>query len=463
MLQMSSGAGRSEAPMQGGQYPSAPMAWSILICCMLGYGLSVLDRQILALMVDLVKADLRLSDTELGLLQGLAFATFYSVLIVVFGFLADRKARKLLIAAGVVFWSAATVACGFATGFWTMFLARMCVGIGEAVLVPSAYSLISDSFPRNKLVTALAVFGFAAVAGGGFAILVGGLVVDIVSQSASLPFGLSDVAPWRVVFGLVGLPGLVLGPLFLLLTEPSRKDALVDADGNRKQLSVREAAAYIWGRRRIYIPLYACPVILGTIMFGGVSWFPTLLVRNHGLSYTDVGLAAGLIQLFGAVCGAALGPAIARQMVGKGYKDAHLRALFLIACATIAPAVAAPLIPDIVPMLAVWSFTQLLLGSYLGIAMAAMQMRTPNQMRALNSAICMCLGTLVGGGIGTPAVGAIVQFGFQDELAIGCALAILNGICAPLAAVLIWWGLRAHREDSFLYGQEAGETASRSR
>lgn len=432
-----------------GLFPSQRTATGILLCCMLGYALSLLDRQILALMVDLVKADLRLSDFELGLQQGLAFAMFYSVLTVVCGIFADRITRKYLIAAGIAFWSAATIACGFATGFWSLFLARMCVGVGEAVLVPSAYSLISDSFRRDRLVSALSIFGFAALAGAGVAILIGGLVIDLIAHAPWLPFGLTGTAPWRVVFGVVGAPGIFVACLFLVLPEPSRKDAVLTADGNIARLSVRETSAYLWGRRAIYLPLFAGPVLLGTIVYGAISWFPAFLMRNYALSYTQVGLVAGLIQMFGALAGAALGPAVARFMVRRGHKDAHLRALLVLAIFTGIPAVVAPLIPSLIPMLVVWTMMQIVLGGYLGVSMAALQLRTPNQMRALNSAMCMCFGTIVGAGIGAPLVGAIAQFGFHDPHALGYSLAILNALFAPAAALAMWSGLRPHREDQF--------------
>lgn len=446
----------STGGQEGESYPSLSSASAILACCMLGYALSLLDRQILSLMVDLVKADLLLSDVQLGLLQGFAFAIFYSILTVPCGVLADRIVRKRLVAAGIAFWSVATIACGLATGFWSLFFARMCVGVGEAVLVPSAYSLISDAFRRDRVVLAASILGFSGLAGAGIAILVGGLVIDIVAHAEFLPFGLTGTAPWRVVFGLVGSPGLIVALMFLTLSEPSRKGALRDMKGAAVRVPLAQTLQFIWQRRRIYIPLYASPVILGTMVYGAISWFPAFLVRNFALSYSDVGLFAGLIQMGGALSGAALGPSVASWMVRRGHKDGHLRGLLIVALSTIIPAVAAPLIPDLIPMLVLWTIAQILLGSYLGVSMAALQLRTPNQMRALNSAICMCLSTLVGAGIGAPVVGAIAQYGFHDEKALGYALSILNLVCAPAAALIIWSGLKPHRNDPFLYGEGIG-------
>jgi Arabinose efflux permease len=447
-------------PGEGKQYPSLPSATAILICCMLGYAFSLLDRQILALMVDLVKSDLQLTDFQLGLCQGLAFAIFYSLLTVPFGLLADRVVRKRLLAAGVVFWSIATAACGLATGFWSLFFARMCVGIGEAVLIPSAYSMLADSFNRRRLVPALAIFGFAGLSGAGLAMLIGGLVVDWVTHADGLPLGLSQVEPWRVVFGIVGLPGVALGIIFLMLPEPTRKDLMRDEAGAVQRVSVRQTLTFLWRRKRIYLPLFAAPVLLGTIIYGAISWFPAFLLRNFGLSYTEVGLYAGAVQIGGALLGAALGPAVARYFVNRGYLDAHLRALLFIAAATVFPAVVAPLLTSFPLMLVTWALAQILLGGYLGVSMAGLQLRTPNQMRALNSALCMCLAALIGAGFGAPFVGAVADYVFQDDLALGYGLSILSGIFGPSAVLLMWWGLKAHREDDLRF-EDDEETAAR--
>ena len=178
------------------------------------------------------------------------------------------------------------------------------------------------------------------------------------------------------------------------------------------------------------------------------------------MSYAKVGFTAGVIQLGGALLGATLGPAVARVMIRRGHRDAHLRALLVIALCTIVPAVVAPLLTDVTTMLIVWTIAQIMLGSYLGVSMAALQLRTPNQMRALNSAVCMCLSALIGSGLGAPFVGAIAQYVFHDEKALGYGLSILNLICAPSAALLIWSGLRHHREDDL--HTEEGTPASSS-
>ena len=444
---------RAEASQ--GEYPAPWTANGILVCCMVAYALSLLDRQILALMVDPVRQDLGLSDFQIGLVQGLAFAIFYSILTIPCGRLADRLSRKKLIAGGVIFWSTATVCCGFATGFWSLFFARMCVGVGEAVLVPAAYSLLADSFRADRLIRATAIFGFGALAGAGVAMLLGGVLVDQVAASPDPPFGLTGVAGWRIVFFIAGAPGFILGTLFLFLPEPSRKGAMQNAAGEIVRPGLKETFGYLWRRRRIYAPIYASPVLLGTIVYGAISWFPTFLVRNFGMSYTEVGLFAGLIQIGASFVGAIIGAVLGNYMIKKGHRDAHIRALLIIAVAAIIPSVTATLFTDRTSMLAMWIVAQILLCSYLGVSMAALQLRTPNQMRALNSALCMCLGALFGAGIGSAAISGIAQFVFEDEKAIGYGMSIVSAIFAPTATLLIWSGLKPHREDPFLYGDAA--------
>ncbi|MBI3427463.1 MAG: MFS transporter [Acidobacteria bacterium] len=150
-------------------------AWYVALVLMLCNTLSFIDRQILGLLVDPIKQDLRVSDTQMGLLQGLAFGIFYTLLGMPMGRIVDRGNRRQLVAAGIFCWSLMTAACALARGFGTLFAARMGVGVGEATLSPSAFSLLSDYFPKERLATALSIFSMGVFFGSGLALIVGGL------------------------------------------------------------------------------------------------------------------------------------------------------------------------------------------------------------------------------------------------------------------------------------------------
>ncbi|MBM3290992.1 MAG: MFS transporter, partial [Candidatus Hydrogenedentes bacterium] len=205
-------------------YPSPAYAWYVVGVLMLVYVLSFVDRQILSLIVDPVKKDLGVSDTMMGLLMGFSFALFYSILGVPFGWLADQRSRRSIIAVGVAVWSAMTAACVAAKAFWHLFMLRVGVGVGEAALSPAAYSLITDYFPRNRLATAISVYGMGIYIGSGMAFLLGGVVVRFTATSGDLVWPIiGEVRPWQLVFFVVGLPGLLVAALVYTIREPLRR------------------------------------------------------------------------------------------------------------------------------------------------------------------------------------------------------------------------------------------------
>jgi MFS family permease len=188
---------------------------------MAAYVFSFVDRQILSLLIAPIQADLKISDTQFGLLSGLAFALFYAAMGLPIASLADRKSRPLIIALGVAFWSLATVACGLARAFPQLFIARICVGAGEAALTPATYSLLGDLFPKDRLGRAAAVYSLGSFLGAGAAFLAGGALIALISAH-----GVTDIAgltlkPWQLVFVLVGLPGILIAGLIpLTVREP---------------------------------------------------------------------------------------------------------------------------------------------------------------------------------------------------------------------------------------------------
>jgi len=208
--------------------------WYVVVICMLAYIFSFVDRQILALMIEPIKHDLQLSDTQFSLLHGLAFSLFYAVMGIPIALLADRYSRPKIIAIGVAFWSLATAACGLSRSFAHMFLARIGVGVGEAALSPATYSMLSDMFPRDKLGRAVGIYSIGSFIGGGMAFLIGGYVINLLKSvdSVVVPW-VGAMRPWQVTFFIVGLPGLLVALLILLtVRDPQRLGLRRSADGH---------------------------------------------------------------------------------------------------------------------------------------------------------------------------------------------------------------------------------------
>jgi MFS family permease len=201
-------------------FPSPAHArWAVVVLLMLS-ALSYLDRQVLFLMVDRVKADLRLDDFKISLLQGFAFALFYGVFGLPFGWAVDRFSRRWIIFAGITIWAVAASACGLAHTFSQLLFARFLVGVGEAALSPAAFSLLSDTFPKHRLTMAIAVFAAGTNIGSGLAFAIGGIVVGLLPEhGATVPL-VGHLANWQLVFLLTGLPCLAVGWLIFTVIEP---------------------------------------------------------------------------------------------------------------------------------------------------------------------------------------------------------------------------------------------------
>lgn len=246
-----------------------------------------------------IKADLQISDTQVGLLGGLALGLFYTLVGIPIGRLIDRYSRRNIIALGVFFWSFATALCAVARGFGGLFAARMAVGVGEAALSPAAVSLIADSVAREKLAFSMSVYGTGIYLGSGLAFLVGGAVVQAVSSVAGITLPLfGTIAPWRVAFLVVGLPGLLMALWVLTLREPVRKDLAQSSSGST-QLSVRETAREIGLRGRSILGIALGLMVQAIALYGFMLWAPVMLQRGHGWEPQDTGLVMGSLVLIG--------------------------------------------------------------------------------------------------------------------------------------------------------------------
>ncbi len=206
-------------------YPSRPYAWTVVAILIATAVLSYTDRQVLSLLVDPIRGDMGISDTQISLLLGTAFAVIYGVAGIPLGFLADRISRRNLIFAGVSVWSLGTIACGFSHNFGEIFASRIVVGLGEAALSPAAISLISDYFPPSRRGTAVGFFLSGIAMGSGVAILIGGGVLHAIELGALAATPLAGYAPWRMVLLVIGGPGLLWAMAILLIREPIRHAA----------------------------------------------------------------------------------------------------------------------------------------------------------------------------------------------------------------------------------------------
>src|ERR1700761_490490 len=278
------------------EYPSSTVAWWSVSVLMLMYVFSFIDRTIISLLVGPMKRDLNITDTEIGLLQGTAFALLYTFLGLPIARLSDRHSRKGIVAVGVLVWSVMACLCGLARSAAQLFWARVGVGFGEAALSPAAYSMITDSFPRPKLGKAFSIYNVGITIGAGTALLVGGLVVGAVSRpgaSYTLPlFG--EVHAWQMVFIITGAPGLLLPLLLFTFREPARRGLLRDA-ALKPPLS--EVLRYTWRNKNFYGPHFFAMALLAMAGYGAAAWLPEALIRSYPVTASEAGKYIGICTI----------------------------------------------------------------------------------------------------------------------------------------------------------------------
>lgn len=249
-------------------------AWSVVGMLTLAYVLSFIDRQILGMLITPIKASLHLTDTELGLLMGPAFAFFYVTLGWPIGWMADRINRRNIIATGIALWSLATAACGLSMNFTQLLWSRLMVGVGEAALTPSALSLMADYFAPKSRPRAIAVYSTGIYLGSGIAYLGGGALVGMLQDAGgvTLPvFG--AVEGWQAAFLALGIPGVLVALLMLLIREPTRRE---DTGQAGEALTFAESRQYFGQRWTAYLPVCLGMCATTTIAYiagWNIVWF----------------------------------------------------------------------------------------------------------------------------------------------------------------------------------------------
>ena len=420
-------------------WPHSGWAWFAVAALMVAYTSSFIDRQILTLLVEPIRADLTISDTQFSLLAGIAFSLFYTVMGVPLARLADRGSRRWIIFWGIVVWSVMTVACGLANSFWALFAARIGVGIGEAALSPAAYSMISDYFPPRQRARALAVYSMAPYIGAGLALMIGGAVIDAIAQAGALrlPF-VGELAPWQQTFVLVGAPGLLIAALFVIVREPPRQ-------GVTRSGVQAGVLKYMWARKSTFYVLIMAFSIFGMAGISYLAWAPAVLIRQHGMSPAEVGFAYGAVLLAAATPGVLVGGWLTDGFANRGRTDAPVWVAILALVASIPFAIAMPLMPTQTLALAALAGFSFFAGVMNSLPATALQSVAPNQLRAQITAIYFLIGNLVSLGLGPTIVAAISDNLLGGDQSIGLSLALVSGVTITVAALLLTRALKPFR------------------
>ncbi|HKY80810.1 MAG TPA: MFS transporter [Sphingobium sp.] len=411
-------------------------AWWMLIVLTAIYTYSWLDRQIIVMLVDPIRHELGLTDFEMSLILGPAFGLCYVAFGIPLGWAADRFDRRWVIFGGILVWSAATTASGLATGFATLFFMRMLVAVGEAALTPAAHSMLTSSFPRKRLNTAMAIYSSSPKIGTSAAYALGGILITALAVSGTHHFSfLGDLTPWRQVFLVVGLPGLLMAFLVFTFREPARAAPRPGATNGG-------FIAFMLTEKRLFVPLLLgfCCVSIPSIALQ--TWVPTYMGRHFGWSPAQYGPVIGLISFLSAFA-VVLKGAVVDWLYARGIRDAVLRFYTWLLAIFTPLAALAFLIENPLWFLIAYGFVQVVAIPF-GLYMAtSVQMVTPPHLRARASATALLAGNIASMTFGPTLVALLTNYVFEDPGKLGWSLAIVAFCGMGGAFVMLRYALRA--------------------
>lgn len=422
-------------------------AYYVTIVLLLAYTLSFVDRQILGLLVQPIKKDLHLSDWMFSIVHGFAFAIFYTFVGIFLGRLADSWNRRNLIVIGMVVWVLATAAGGYVTGFASLFVARMFVGIGEAALSPAAYSMLADYFAPERRARAMSIYTSGVYIGSATAFIVGGLVIEATSQSGTLVFPLlGSFKPWQAAFIFVALPGIPLVLLMLTVREPVRRGLKEASPTARAGSACAPDWRYVLCHKRAYFPLLLAPGLTAMITFGVTAWLPATFIRQWGWTPGEIGPAYGVIILTFGIGGMLVSGFLADHLTARGKLVGSILISLIATSVLIVTGVALAFAPSAEFALVAVAATTFFLGMPVALAPPILQAITPNQLRGQVTSIYLLLINLIGLGMGPFLVAFFTDFIFYDEQKVGLSLGLVSALAALLSVVCLARAIGPYRQ-----------------
>jgi MFS family permease len=433
----------SESGARDDGFPPASRGWYAVVILLIAYVSSFIDRQIIFLLVAPIRRDLGISDTQMSLLMGLAFAIFYTFLGLPIARLADSRNRRDIIAWGIALWSVMTALCGLARSYTHLVLARFGVGVGEAALGPPSYSLIADYFPAPRLATAISVYSMGIYVGAGLANLIGGAVIGFVSGADVVVWPLiGEVRAWQTVFLVIGIPGILIALLMRTVVEPARRGSAVRV----VQRPISDVVRYVRENAATFVGHNFGFGLYSLVNFGTAAWLPTFLIRTHGWTAARAGLVLGTLTVIFGSLGILCGGRLADWLVRRGRLDGRVAVGILSAAGQLLCGIVYLSASDArVAVIALIPYNFFAAFPW-GAAPAAIQEIVPNEMRAQVSAVYLFVINLVGLGLGPTVVAWVTDSVFQSDAAVGRSLLVVTTAGLAIAIALLASALRPYRE-----------------
>ncbi|AJR25191.1 MFS transporter [Sphingobium sp. YBL2] len=419
--------------------PGLGSAWWMVAVLFGLYVLSWVDRLIVSMLVTPIKAHLLLSDVQISMITSTSFAIFYAIFGLPLGWASDRFSRRWIIFGGVVIWGVATTACGFAQSYEALLIGRIFVGIGEAALLPAAYSLIADAFPSHLLTRATSTFQTAGKVGSATAFALGGVAIAFATAHSGIhiPFH-GPAQPWQLVMMMVGVPGILLALLLFTFPDPGRRRTPgTAANGEQKGL----IKAFVTQNWKLLALMLVGTSALAMCGYSMTNWVPAYIERHFGWKPVQYGFALSLMNIVSAVSLVVNGW-IVDKLFARGMKDAHLRFYGWLILGFLPVIAYMFFATNPYVFLACYCVAQFITVPFMVYVSSVMGLIAPATIRSRMLASFLFVFTILGQGAGPAIVAALTQYVFHDEGALGRSLAVVVTVSSILALISFRMALR---------------------
>ena len=403
-----------------------------------------IDRQIPAMLVEPIKQDFSLNDSQIALLGGAAFSIFYAIMALPIGYAVDRYKRVNVLGTGIFVWSLMTTLAGLANSFGRLFGARIGVAVGEAVMAPVSVSLVSDYFPQNKQGKPMGIITAGVYIGIGATLIGGGYLIDYLTDIGGITIpGIGYFKPWQATFLVVGIPGILISFAAFMLHEPRRLGLAQTPEKDSKSINI---FSHLIKNKSTLIPMFAGLIFMALIFYSFTFWAPSMMVRTHGLSLTEVGFSLGIITIISSILGTISSGAVVDYLRSKGRTDAPIRTA-MFACIFAMPAIClAPLVENVVAAWMLIGIYLFFISSFAPIGLLAVSGVSSNEVKGQMAAVHAFLMMAFGLSLGPQITAFFTDFILQDESKLGLAVSLTGGLVLPIAAVCFWMSLKRYRK-----------------
>ena len=427
-------------------YPEKKQSYSAVAILTLAQVFAFIDRQIPSMLVEPIKQDFNLTDSQIALLGGAAFSIFYAIMALPIGYAVDRYKRTKVLGTGIFLWSLMTALAGLANSFGKLFGARIGVAVGEAVMAPISVSLVSDSFPENKQGKPMGIITAGVYIGIGITLLGGGFLIDYLTSIGGITLPLIGyLKPWQATFMIVGIPGLVLAIAAFYLKEPRRIEEQVDSN---HLVDKKNVFLHLKEHRKTLIPMFGGLIFMALIFYSFSFWAPTMMIRTFNISLTEVGFILGMITIISSITGTIIAGSVVDYLRNRNYSDAPVRAAMIAVMLALPPIISLSFVQTELGAWICIAMYLLFISSFAPLGLLAISGVSTGNVKGQTAAIHAFLMMAFGLSLGPQLTAFFTDFVFVDPNLLINSVSLTGLIVLPISALLFKLSLSRYRESS---------------